>query len=42
MTVLFNDPARLAAMAAAAKGVGTLDAAERLADVVMGLACPSS
>jgi UDP-N-acetylglucosamine--N-acetylmuramyl-(pentapeptide) pyrophosphoryl-undecaprenol N-acetylglucosamine transferase len=35
MTVLFNDPARLAAMAAAAKGVGTLDAAERLAALVL-------
>jgi UDP-N-acetylglucosamine--N-acetylmuramyl-(pentapeptide) pyrophosphoryl-undecaprenol N-acetylglucosamine transferase len=35
---LFADPARLAAMAAAAKAVGRADAAERLADEVMRVA----
>ena len=35
---LAADPARLAAMAAAAKSAGTLDAAERLADLVMRVA----
>jgi UDP-N-acetylglucosamine--N-acetylmuramyl-(pentapeptide) pyrophosphoryl-undecaprenol N-acetylglucosamine transferase len=35
---LAGDPARLAAMAAAAKSAGTLDAAERLADVVVQVA----
>ncbi|HEY2756317.1 MAG TPA: glycosyltransferase, partial [Pseudolabrys sp.] len=35
---LAGDPARLAAMAAAAKSAGTLDAAERLADVVIQVA----
>jgi UDP-N-acetylglucosamine--N-acetylmuramyl-(pentapeptide) pyrophosphoryl-undecaprenol N-acetylglucosamine transferase len=35
---LAGDPARLAAMAAAAKSAGTLDAAERLADLVMKVA----
>jgi UDP-N-acetylglucosamine--N-acetylmuramyl-(pentapeptide) pyrophosphoryl-undecaprenol N-acetylglucosamine transferase len=35
---LLADPARLSAMAAAAKGVGRVDAAERLADEVMRVA----
>ena len=35
LAALAADPARLAAMAAAAKSAGTLDAAERLADLVM-------
>jgi UDP-N-acetylglucosamine--N-acetylmuramyl-(pentapeptide) pyrophosphoryl-undecaprenol N-acetylglucosamine transferase len=35
---LAGDPARLAAMAAAAKSAGTLDAAERLADLVVRMA----
>ena len=38
LTRLAADPAKLAAMAAAAKSCGTLDAAERLADVVMRVA----
>lgn len=35
IAALMAEPARLAAMAAAAKGAGTVDAAERLADLVM-------
>ena len=35
ITALAAEPARLAAMAAAAKSAGTIDAAERLADLVM-------
>jgi UDP-N-acetylglucosamine--N-acetylmuramyl-(pentapeptide) pyrophosphoryl-undecaprenol N-acetylglucosamine transferase len=35
MAKLLNDPARLAAMAAGAKSVGTLDAADRLAALVL-------
>lgn len=35
MTKMLNDPARLAAMAAAAKSIGTLDAADRLAALVL-------
>ena len=35
---LAGDPARLAGMAQAAKGAGTLDAADRLADLVLRLA----
>jgi UDP-N-acetylglucosamine--N-acetylmuramyl-(pentapeptide) pyrophosphoryl-undecaprenol N-acetylglucosamine transferase len=38
LTGLFSDPARLPAMAKAAKAEGTLDAAERLADLVMKVA----
>jgi UDP-N-acetylglucosamine--N-acetylmuramyl-(pentapeptide) pyrophosphoryl-undecaprenol N-acetylglucosamine transferase len=38
LTQLAGDPAKLATMAAAAKSCGTLDAAERLADVVMKVA----
>jgi UDP-N-acetylglucosamine--N-acetylmuramyl-(pentapeptide) pyrophosphoryl-undecaprenol N-acetylglucosamine transferase len=38
LTRLSADPARLSAMAAAAKSAGTLDAAERLADLVMKVA----
>jgi UDP-N-acetylglucosamine--N-acetylmuramyl-(pentapeptide) pyrophosphoryl-undecaprenol N-acetylglucosamine transferase len=38
LTALAGEPARLAAMAAAARGVGRLDAAERLADLVMRVA----
>jgi UDP-N-acetylglucosamine--N-acetylmuramyl-(pentapeptide) pyrophosphoryl-undecaprenol N-acetylglucosamine transferase len=35
IAALAGDPARLADMAAGAKSAGTLDAAERLADLVM-------
>jgi UDP-N-acetylglucosamine--N-acetylmuramyl-(pentapeptide) pyrophosphoryl-undecaprenol N-acetylglucosamine transferase len=35
ITTLLGDPRRLAAMATAAKSVGTLDAADRLADLVL-------
>jgi len=38
LTTLFNDPLRLPAMAKAAKAEGRLDAAERLADLVMKVA----
>ena len=38
IAALAGDPARLAAMAAAAKSAGTIDAAERLADLVMRVA----
>jgi UDP-N-acetylglucosamine--N-acetylmuramyl-(pentapeptide) pyrophosphoryl-undecaprenol N-acetylglucosamine transferase len=38
LSALAADPARLAAMAAAARTVGRLDAAERLADLVMKVA----
>ncbi len=38
IVALAADPARLAGMAAAAKSAGTIDAAERLADVVMKVA----
>jgi UDP-N-acetylglucosamine--N-acetylmuramyl-(pentapeptide) pyrophosphoryl-undecaprenol N-acetylglucosamine transferase len=38
IAALAAEPARLAAMAAAAKAAGTLDAAERLADVVFKVA----
>jgi UDP-N-acetylglucosamine--N-acetylmuramyl-(pentapeptide) pyrophosphoryl-undecaprenol N-acetylglucosamine transferase len=38
MSALFAEPARLAGMAAAAKKTGTLDAAERLADLVLKVA----
>lgn len=38
LTTLFNDPARLAAMANAAKAAGRIDAAERLADLVVKVA----
>jgi UDP-N-acetylglucosamine--N-acetylmuramyl-(pentapeptide) pyrophosphoryl-undecaprenol N-acetylglucosamine transferase len=38
LTRLFNDPARLASMASAARAVGRADAAERLADEVMRVA----
>jgi len=38
LTILFSDPARLAAMARAAKSEGRLDAAERLADLVVKVA----
>lgn len=38
ISALFAEPARLAAMAAAAKKAGTLDAAERLADLVLKVA----
>jgi len=38
LTRLAADPARLSAMAAGAKSAGTLDAAERLADLVMKVA----
>jgi UDP-N-acetylglucosamine--N-acetylmuramyl-(pentapeptide) pyrophosphoryl-undecaprenol N-acetylglucosamine transferase len=38
IAALANDPDRLARMAAAAKSAGTLDAAERLADLVMKVA----
>jgi UDP-N-acetylglucosamine--N-acetylmuramyl-(pentapeptide) pyrophosphoryl-undecaprenol N-acetylglucosamine transferase len=38
ITALMNAPARLADMAAAAKAVGTIDAAERLADLVLRVA----
>jgi UDP-N-acetylglucosamine--N-acetylmuramyl-(pentapeptide) pyrophosphoryl-undecaprenol N-acetylglucosamine transferase len=38
LSALANDPARLAAMAVAARTVGRLDAAERLADLVMNVA----
>jgi UDP-N-acetylglucosamine--N-acetylmuramyl-(pentapeptide) pyrophosphoryl-undecaprenol N-acetylglucosamine transferase len=38
IVALAADPARLASMAAAARGVGRLDAAERLADLVMTVA----
>ncbi|MGI8525640.1 MAG: undecaprenyldiphospho-muramoylpentapeptide beta-N-acetylglucosaminyltransferase [Pseudolabrys sp.] len=40
LTALLSDPARLAGMAAAAKSAGALDAAERLADVVLKVANP--
>jgi UDP-N-acetylglucosamine--N-acetylmuramyl-(pentapeptide) pyrophosphoryl-undecaprenol N-acetylglucosamine transferase len=35
LAALFNDPVRLAGMAAGAKSAGTVDAAENLADLVM-------
>jgi UDP-N-acetylglucosamine--N-acetylmuramyl-(pentapeptide) pyrophosphoryl-undecaprenol N-acetylglucosamine transferase len=38
ITALAGDPARLARMAAAAKSTGTVDAAERLADLVLKVA----
>ena len=38
LSALAADPARLAAMASAARTVGRLDAAERLADLVMRVA----
>ena len=38
LSALFAEPPRLAAMAAAAKQTGTLDAAERLADLVLKVA----
>jgi UDP-N-acetylglucosamine--N-acetylmuramyl-(pentapeptide) pyrophosphoryl-undecaprenol N-acetylglucosamine transferase len=38
VAALAGDPARLARMAAAAKAAGTLDAAEKLADLVMRVA----
>jgi len=38
LTTLFGDPARLTAMGAAAKSVGTLDAADRLAELVLKVA----
>jgi UDP-N-acetylglucosamine--N-acetylmuramyl-(pentapeptide) pyrophosphoryl-undecaprenol N-acetylglucosamine transferase len=38
ISALASEPARLAAMAAAARGVGRLDAAERLADLVVKVA----
>ena len=38
LTALLSDPARLARMAAAAKSAGTLDAADRLADMVVKIA----
>jgi UDP-N-acetylglucosamine--N-acetylmuramyl-(pentapeptide) pyrophosphoryl-undecaprenol N-acetylglucosamine transferase len=38
IAALAGDPARLAAMAAGAKSAGALDAAERLADLVMKVA----
>ena len=38
ITALAGDPARLVGMAAAAKSTGTVDAAERLADLVMKVA----
>jgi UDP-N-acetylglucosamine--N-acetylmuramyl-(pentapeptide) pyrophosphoryl-undecaprenol N-acetylglucosamine transferase len=38
VVALAGDPARLTAMAKAAKTAGTIDAAERLADVVMKVA----
>jgi UDP-N-acetylglucosamine--N-acetylmuramyl-(pentapeptide) pyrophosphoryl-undecaprenol N-acetylglucosamine transferase len=38
LTALMNAPDRLAAMAAAAKGAGTVDAAGRLADLVLRIA----
>jgi UDP-N-acetylglucosamine--N-acetylmuramyl-(pentapeptide) pyrophosphoryl-undecaprenol N-acetylglucosamine transferase len=38
ITALAADPSRLAAMAAAAKAVGILDAADRLADLVLRVA----
>jgi UDP-N-acetylglucosamine--N-acetylmuramyl-(pentapeptide) pyrophosphoryl-undecaprenol N-acetylglucosamine transferase len=38
ITALAAEPARLAGMAAAAQGVGRLDAAERLADLVVRVA----
>jgi UDP-N-acetylglucosamine--N-acetylmuramyl-(pentapeptide) pyrophosphoryl-undecaprenol N-acetylglucosamine transferase len=38
ITALSNDPARLAHMAQAAKSAGTIDAAERLADLVIKVA----
>jgi UDP-N-acetylglucosamine--N-acetylmuramyl-(pentapeptide) pyrophosphoryl-undecaprenol N-acetylglucosamine transferase len=42
LMALAADPARLAAMSAAARGVGRLDAAERLADLVMKVAALSA
>jgi UDP-N-acetylglucosamine--N-acetylmuramyl-(pentapeptide) pyrophosphoryl-undecaprenol N-acetylglucosamine transferase len=38
MTTLLGDPSRLAAMAAAARSIGTLDAADRLAELVLKVA----
>jgi UDP-N-acetylglucosamine--N-acetylmuramyl-(pentapeptide) pyrophosphoryl-undecaprenol N-acetylglucosamine transferase len=38
ISALAAEPGRLAAMAAAARSVGTLDAAERLSDLVMQIA----
>jgi UDP-N-acetylglucosamine--N-acetylmuramyl-(pentapeptide) pyrophosphoryl-undecaprenol N-acetylglucosamine transferase len=35
LTALLNDPARLATMAAGAKSIGALDAADRLAALVL-------
>jgi UDP-N-acetylglucosamine--N-acetylmuramyl-(pentapeptide) pyrophosphoryl-undecaprenol N-acetylglucosamine transferase len=42
MTRLLGDPSRLAAMAAAAKSIGVLDAADRLAELVLRHADPAS
>ncbi len=42
IAALAADPARLVAMAAAARSVGTLDAADRLAELVMRVAVPRS
>jgi UDP-N-acetylglucosamine--N-acetylmuramyl-(pentapeptide) pyrophosphoryl-undecaprenol N-acetylglucosamine transferase len=42
MTALLTDPARLTAMAAAAKSIGVLDAADRLAELVLRHADPAS
>jgi UDP-N-acetylglucosamine--N-acetylmuramyl-(pentapeptide) pyrophosphoryl-undecaprenol N-acetylglucosamine transferase len=38
LSTLFADAVRLAAMAAAAKSAGTLDAADKLAELVMKIA----
>jgi len=38
ISALASDPARLAAMAASARTVGRLDAAQRMADLVMKVA----
>jgi UDP-N-acetylglucosamine--N-acetylmuramyl-(pentapeptide) pyrophosphoryl-undecaprenol N-acetylglucosamine transferase len=40
IVALASDPQRLIRMAAAAKSAGTLDAAERLADLVLAVARP--
>ncbi|MDQ4059655.1 MAG: UDP-N-acetylglucosamine--N-acetylmuramyl-(pentapeptide) pyrophosphoryl-undecaprenol N-acetylglucosamine transferase, partial [Pseudomonadota bacterium] len=40
LTGLFSNPGRLSVMAAAARTIGTPDAAERLADLVLSLAAP--
>jgi UDP-N-acetylglucosamine--N-acetylmuramyl-(pentapeptide) pyrophosphoryl-undecaprenol N-acetylglucosamine transferase len=42
LTALLADPARLTAMATAAKSAGTLDAAERLAELVLRQKAPAS